>query len=180
MPEEAEEAGLVTRKSEKRFTDWAGSVRRWRSWKSSDDRRRRGMNNGSHEKLLTKPQADEVFSFTKPQWEARAAGSSLVPIDWHIRFSRHDTGLQIIGYEPITGFGFGFSVQPLYANDTDPPIMVIIRNYFLPGKLSPVTDQLQQGIEAAAQRSLGPTYKVKLKCGKLENFDSLEFTLTKP
>jgi len=28
MPEEAEEAGLVTRKSEKRFTDWAGSVRR--------------------------------------------------------------------------------------------------------------------------------------------------------
>jgi hypothetical protein len=57
--------------------------------------------------------------------------------------------------------------------------MVIIRNYFLPGNLSPVTDQLQQGIEAAAQRSLGPTYKVKLKCGKLENFDSLEFTLTK-
>ena len=177
MPEEAEHGSLVTRKSEKRFTDWPASLRRWRSWKSSDDRRRRGMNNGSHEKLLTKPQADEVFSFTKPQWEARAAGSSLVPIDWHIRFSRHDTGLQIIGYEPITGFGF--SVQPLYANDTDPPIMVIIRNYFLPGKLFPVTDQLQQGIEAAAQRSLGPTYKVKLKCGKLENFDSLEFTLTK-
>src|SRR5262249_62390788 len=101
---------LTTRKSEKRFTDWAASLRRWRSWKSSDDRRRRGMNNGSHEKLLTKPQADEVFSFTKTQWEARAAGS-LVPIDWHIRFSRHDTGLQIIGYEPITRFGF--SVQPL-------------------------------------------------------------------
>jgi len=37
MPEEAEEAGLVTRKSEKRFTDWAASLRRWRSWKSSDD-----------------------------------------------------------------------------------------------------------------------------------------------
>ena len=141
-------------------------------------RRRRGMNNGSHEKLLTKPQADEVFSFTKSQWEARAVGSNLVPIDWHIRFSRHDTGLQIIGYEPLTGFGF--SVQPLYANDTDPPIMVIIRNYFLPGKLPPVTEQLQKGIEAVAQRSLGPTYKVKLKCGRIENFDSLEFTLTKP
>jgi len=26
MPEEAEEAGLVTRKSEKRFTDWPGNV----------------------------------------------------------------------------------------------------------------------------------------------------------
>jgi hypothetical protein len=135
------------------------------------------MNNGSHEKLLTKPQADEVFRFTKAQWEARAAGSGLVPIDWHIRFSRHDTGLQIIGYEPLTGFGF--SVQPLYANDTDPPIMVIIRNYFLHGKLPPVTDQLQHGIEATVQRSLGPTYNVKLKCRKIGNFDSLEFTLTK-
>src|SRR6516164_298727 len=95
------------------------------------------MNNGCYEKkLLTKPQADAVFSFTKSQWEARAAGSSLVPIDWHIRFSRHDTGLQILGYEPLTGFGF--SVPALYANDTDPPIMVIIRNYFLPRKLPPM------------------------------------------
>jgi len=136
------------------------------------------MNNGSHEKLLTKPQADEVFSFTKSQWEARAAGSSFVPIDWHIRFSRHDTGLQIIGYEPLTGFGL--SVQPLYANDTDPPIMVIIRNYFLPGKFPQMTEQLQKDLEAVAQRSLGPANNVKLKCGRIENFDSLEFTLIKP
>src|SRR6266478_7175384 len=121
----------TTRKSEKKFAVWLTSFGRWRSWKSRD-RRRSGMKNGSYEKLLTKKQADEVFSFTKPQWEARAAGSSFVPIDWHIRFSSHDTGLQIIGYEPLTGFGL--SVQPLYANDTDPPIMVIIRNYFLPGK----------------------------------------------
>jgi hypothetical protein len=119
------------------------------------------MNNGSCEKLLTKKQADEVFSFTKSQWEARAAGRSFVPIDWHMRFSRHDTGLQIIGYEPLTGFGF--SVQPLYANDTGPPIMVIIRNYFLPGKLPQMTEQLQKDLESAAQRSLGPTYKVNLK-----------------
>ncbi len=168
----------MTRKSEKRFTDLASILRRWRSWKSSQDRRTRGMKNGSYEKLLTKKQADDVFSFTKSQWESRAAGRSFVPIDWHIRFSRHDTGLQIIGYEPLTGFGF--SVQPLYANDTDPPTMVIIRNYFLPRKLPPMTQQLQKDIEAAAQRSLGPTYKVKLECGRIENFDSLEFTLTKP
>ena len=169
---------LTTRKSEKSICSLADQLWKRKSWKSSDDRRRRGMNNGSHEKLLTKPQADEVFSFTKSQWEACAAGSSFVPIDWHIRFSRHDTGLQIIGYEPLTGFGF--SVQPLYINDTDPPIMVIIRNYFLPGKLPPMTEQLQKDIEAAAQRSLGPIYNVKLKCGKVENFDSLEFILTKP
>ena len=43
-----------------------------------------------------------------------------------------------------------------------------------------MTEQLQKDIEAVAQRSLGLTYKVKLKCGKIENFDSLEFTLTKP
>ena len=91
------------------------------------------MNNGSHEKLLTKAQVDEVFSFTRPQWEAGAA-VRFVPMGWHVQFSRHDTGLQVIGYEPLTGFGF--SVQPLYANDTDPPIMVIIRNYFLPGKIA--------------------------------------------
>jgi hypothetical protein len=130
------------------------------------------MNNGSHEKLLTKKTADEVFSFTKPRWEARAA-VSFVPIDWHIRFERHDTRLQIIGYESLTGFGF--SVQPLYANDSDPPVIVIIGSYFLPGKLSPITEQLQKDIEGAAQRSLGPTHNGKLKCGKIENFDSLEF-----
>jgi hypothetical protein len=38
-PEEAEEAGLVSRKSEKRFTDWPESVRRWRRWKSGDGAR---------------------------------------------------------------------------------------------------------------------------------------------
>jgi len=88
MPEEAEEAGLVTRKSEKRFTNWPGSVRRedGDAGKAVTTRRRRGMHNGSPEKLLTKTQADEVFSFTKPQWEARAAGSSWVPSCWHVGF----------------------------------------------------------------------------------------------
>jgi hypothetical protein len=132
---------------------------------------------GSNEKLLTKTQVDEDFTFTKPQWEARAA-VRFVPIDWHIRFERHHTGLQIIGYEPLTGFGF--SVQPQYANDTDSPTRVTIGNYFLLGKLPPMTAQLQKDIEAAARRSLAPTYNVKLKCSKMENFDSLEFILALP
>jgi hypothetical protein len=140
-------------------------------------RNKRRMNNGSHEKLLTKAQVDEVFSFTRPQWEAGAA-VRFVPMGWHVQFSRHDTGLQVIGYEPLTGFGF--SVQPLYANDTDSPVVVIIGNYFLYGKLPPMTEDLQKDIETAAKSSLGPAYNVKLRCGKIENFESLEFILTKP
>ena len=76
--------------------------------------------------------------------------------------------------------GFGFSVQPLYANDTDSPVVVIIGNYFLYGKLPPMTEDLQKDIETAAKSSLGPAYNVKLRCGKIENFESLEFILTKP
>jgi hypothetical protein len=42
-----------------------------------------------------------------------------------------------------------------------------------------MTDQLQKDLETVAHRSLGPSYNVKLRVGKKEKFDSVEFVLTK-
>jgi hypothetical protein len=93
-----------------------------------------------------------------------AKATTFIAPDWHILFGRHESGLQVMGFDPSTGFGF--SLQPLYSNDTDLPIMVIIGNYFPSRQFPPPTEELKRDMEAAAQKSLGATYRVTLKLGR--------------
>jgi hypothetical protein len=131
--------------------------------------------NGGQEKLLSKDEADRVFAMTKGEWETNAP--RFIPPGWELVSCKNETGLQVIGYEPTTEFGF--SLQPFYGNDTDPPTILILGNYFPQGRLLPMTDHLEADIEAAAQQSLGATYLVTVKHNGINNLESLEIRIIK-
>jgi hypothetical protein len=131
--------------------------------------------NRGQEKLLSKDEADRVFAMTKGEWETKAL--RFIAPDWELVSCKHETGLQVIGYEPTTEFGV--SLQPFYGNDTDRPTMLILGNYYPQGQLVPMTDHLEADIEAAAQQSLGATYSVTVKHNGINNLESLEIRIIK-
>jgi hypothetical protein len=133
------------------------------------------VTNGGPGKLLSKEDADRVFGFTKPEWDA-AAPTFIAP-GWDIRFAKHDTGLHVIGSDPSSGFGF--SLQPLFQNNTDPPRMVIIGNHFSKEQFPMITAKSKKDMESAAQNALGATYNVKATSTTVEKFDVIELMVTK-
>ena len=131
--------------------------------------------NRGQETLLSKDEADRVFAMTKGEWETNAP--RFIAPGWELVSCKHETGLQVIGYEPTTEFGF--SLQPFYGNDTDPPTMLILGNYLPQGRVLQMTDHLEADIEAVAQQSLGATYSVTVKHNKINDLESLEIRIIK-
>ena len=131
--------------------------------------------NGGRRRLLSKEEADQVFAMTRIKWNSKAV--QFIAPGWELRLYKHITGTQVIGYEPATGFGF--SLQPLFANDTDPPTMLTIGNYFKSGQLPPMTEQLRKDTEAFAQDALGPTYSVRLNSTIMGTVDVIEFLVSR-
>jgi hypothetical protein len=131
--------------------------------------------NRDQEKLLSKVEADQVFAMTKGEWEMNAA--RFFAPDWELVSCKHETGLQVIGYEPTTEFGV--SLRPFYGNDTAPPTMLILGNYYPQGQLVPMADHLEADIEAVAHQSLGATYSVTVKHNKINDLESLEIRIIK-
>jgi hypothetical protein len=63
--------------------------------------------NGSGGRLPVKQEVDTLFSLTKAKWEAEAG--KFFPSGYVIQHGKHKGGLQIIGLDPATGFGFQFN-----------------------------------------------------------------------
>lgn len=129
----------------------------------------------AQESIISKKDADQVFSLTRPEWEKQS--KRFFASGWTIRSAKHETGSQIIGFDPSTGIGL--SIQPLYLKNHNPPDMVIVGNYFPIGTLPPMTDELKKDMEVAAQKDLGLTYSVRLNYAKMENIEAIELILTK-
>jgi len=129
----------------------------------------------AQETIISKKDADHVFSLTRPEWEKQS--KKFFAPGWTVRSAKHETGSQIVGFDPSTGFGL--SIQPAYKNDHNPPDLVIVGNYFPIGTLPPMTDELKKDMEVAAQKDLGLTYSVQLNYTKVENIEAIELILTK-
>jgi hypothetical protein len=56
------------------------------------------------EMLLKKADVDRVFSFNKAQW-TQAAPQMIAP-GWNVSVYEHESGVQIIGYDPSTALAF--------------------------------------------------------------------------
>lgn len=130
---------------------------------------------GAQETIISKKDADYVFSLTRPEWEKQSR--KFFAPGWIVRSAKHETGSQIIGFDPSTGIGL--SIQPFYQNDHNPPDMVVVGNYFPIGTLPPMTDELKKDMEIAAQRDLGPKYSVRLNSTKMEKLEAIELILRK-
>jgi hypothetical protein len=116
--------------------------------------------NSTHlqETLVSKKDADFVFSLIKSEWEKKI--ESFFAPGWDFRVTKFETGSMAFGFNPVSGVGL--SIKPFYQNDSDPPDNVTVSNYFPVGALPPRTDEMKKDMEAAAQKDLGPTYSVHL------------------
>jgi hypothetical protein len=128
----------------------------------------------AQETFVSKKDADFVFGLSKPKWE-EISKSYFAP-GVAIKSVPHDSGSQVIALDPTTGVSL--SVQPFFNNDSDPPVRVVIGNYFPLGILPAVTEEMQKQMRAGAQRDLGEKYTVQLDYSKTEKFEIIELRLT--
>jgi hypothetical protein len=128
------------------------------------------------EHIISKKDADFVFSLRKHDWETEV--KKFFAPGWTIRSFQLDTGMQVAGYDPSTGFGI--SIQPLYRSSSDdPPEVVIVGSYFPPGAMPPMNEQAQKGMETTAQQDLGAAYHVGLSYERKDNLDCFHLILAK-
>jgi hypothetical protein len=128
------------------------------------------------EKIVSKQDADYIFSLTKSQWEAYAQ-KMVHPEGGEIKLSLHDTGTSVMAFDPKTGFGL--SAQPLYDNETSPLEMLIVGSYFPLGSLPEFTDELKREIEAEAKKDLGVKYEVSANYTETPPLEGIELMITK-
>ena len=130
--------------------------------------------NALGETIISKQDADRIFSMTKPEWETYAQ-KIRYPSDWEIRLSRHITGAGVMAFNPKTGYGL--SVQPLYRDDKSPPEMLVVGSYYPAGVFPKFTETLKKGIEEEAKKDLGSNYSVTASYAKMPPFEGVELTV---
>ena len=126
-------------------------------------------------RLLSKEDADKIFEMTKSEWEANAQTFSAP--GWKVRFQNAEEGLRVAAVESASGFGF--VLMPFYKTESGLPELVIVGNYFQPGQIPKLTDQLKKAIEAKAKASLGTSYSVIVVYDEDEQVTRIEFFLSR-
>lgn len=133
------------------------------------------MTGKSEEKIISKSDADYIFSLDRAGWESYAERMTH-PGGWEIRLTRHDTGTAATTIDPSTAVAV--STQPLYGDNAKPPMMVIVRTLYPKGRLRPFTPKLKAKIERDAQNDLGTGYIVKVTSPPpFEGVEGIELTV---
>ncbi len=126
------------------------------------------------EKIISKQDADHIFSLTRSGWEAYVKQITY-PRGWKVGLSQHDTGTGIGAYDTATDFGL--SIQPLYEDNDKPPIMLIVGNYYPLGILPDFTEDFRRQIEREAKNDLGAAYSVSARFSTTPSLEIIELTL---
>ena len=75
------------------------------------------------EGIVSKTDADRIFGFTRAEW-TKYANQATHPDGWEVRLNPMDTGVGMMAYDQKSGYGL--SVQPLFADDSSPPFLLIV------------------------------------------------------
>ncbi|MBI1994607.1 MAG: hypothetical protein HYU47_04890 [Deltaproteobacteria bacterium] len=129
----------------------------------------------SRETVISREEADRLFSLIRPEWE-KAARGSYYP-GWAIQLSPRDTGMSLKAYDPSQKFSV--SVQPFYDDDMSPPKSLIVGASYPVDFWTGGTDQMLSNIRSANRRSLGPSYSVSLVHQRVNRLDVIELFITK-
>lgn len=129
----------------------------------------------SRETVISREEADRLFSLIRPEWE-KAARGSYYP-GWAIQLSPRDTGMSLKAYDPSQKFSV--SVQPFYEDDMSPPKSLIVGASYPVDFWAGETDQMLSNIRSANRRSLGPSYSVSLVHQRVNRLDVIELFITK-
>ena len=116
------------------------------------------------EKIISKKDADYIFSLNKGGWEAYVK-KIVIPKAWEVRLSPSDTGTFIMALDPVTKFGL--IVQPMYSKDNTPPDVLFVSSYFPIGTLPKFTEDFKRGLETEAKKDLGAEYDVSVVYSKI-------------
>ena len=128
------------------------------------------------ETLVSKAEADQIFSLNLQGWESFVQQMP-VPEGWEARRLPHDTGTSWMGID--SAGGFSLLVQPLFDDQSSPPLMLVIGNYYPVGYLNDFNDQVRGDMEKATQNDLGTDYAVRVQFSRLPEADLLELLITK-
>jgi len=129
----------------------------------------------SLETVISREEADRLFSLMRPEWEKVARGSYYP--GWAIQLSPRDTGMSLKAYDPSRKFSV--SVQPFYDDDMSPPKSLIVGASYPVDFWAGGTDQMLSNIRSANRRSLGPSYSLSLVHQRVNRLDVIELFVTK-
>jgi hypothetical protein len=129
----------------------------------------------AQEKIISKSDADYIFTLKKPQWEEYIKQASH-PTGWEVKIFSLDTGSVMGAFDPETGMGL--SVQPLFSNNDSLPEMIIVGSWYPKGMIT-ITDEVMRGIENESKKDLGSKYYIKLNCRKEPKWDIIEIIIMK-
>lgn len=133
---------------------------------------------GHAEQIISKQDADNIFSMSYPAWERYARAVS-APQGWKMQLREMDTGTGIMSFNP--NGGYGLSTQPLYANpNAQSPDALIVGNYYPKGTIPPNTEELKASLKQAAEEDLGPGYEITVIIANLPPFEVVEVHVRKP
>jgi len=124
--------------------------------------------------IISKAEADKIFSFTRSVWDAYAAHLSQ-PEGWRIRPLRDDAGTLVTASDPDTGRVL--SIQPRYRDESHTLDRLVIASHYPIGRMPSFPPDLKK-IERAAQKTLGFRYSASVSYSKSASLESVDLTLT--
>ena len=130
----------------------------------------------SAENIVSKADADHIFSLNRPAWEAYAE-RMIHPDGWKVQRSRHDTGTAVTAFDEKTNTGL--SIQPLYHDDVNPPDELIVGSFYPKGTLQPFTPEFKKKLELGAQEDLGSDYSVSASHADVSSWEGIELTVVR-
>jgi hypothetical protein len=124
--------------------------------------------------VVSKADADLIFSMTRSQWESYTKGLAL-PEGWKIRLDPSAEGTSVFAHDTIAGMAL--SIKPYYDNAIDPPEVLFIGRHYPLGKGPRFTADFKQNLEEKTKRDLGPGYSVSVAYTKSSSFEEVELII---
>ncbi len=124
--------------------------------------------------ILSKADADRIFSMARTGWESYARGL-VYPEGWKVRHDPSDNGSSVAGCHPATGIEL--TIRPYYDNAIDPPEVLFVATRYPLGKAPKFTADLKGDLEYDAKRDLGAEYSVSAAYTKSPPFEEIELTI---
>jgi hypothetical protein len=126
--------------------------------------------------VVSKADADRIFSMARSEWEAYAKGL-VHPEGWEVRLDLSDEGASVFAYDPLAGIAL--TIRPYYDNAIDPPeVLFVVRRYPL-GKGPKFTAEFKRDSEDKAKKDLGPAYSVSVAYTKSPPYEEIELIIKK-
>ena len=122
------------------------------------------------EKVISRQDADAIFTMTRSQWEDHAKQLAH-PLGWPMRLMPIETGTGFVAVDPKTGIRV--TLQPLYKTPTDPPEMIVVGSWYPAGQ-TPITPDFVARVQRAAQEDLGAGYTVTANSGAASGLEGIE------